>query len=64
MSTSITRGAAASIHWGDGSNTGAGAIVKGPDGTFVVSAEHPYAEEGDFTATVDWGDGPRGAPEP
>jgi hypothetical protein len=44
----------ATIDWGDGSSTTAGAISKSTGGPFAVSGNHTYAEEGshNFTVTI------------
>src|SRR5207247_5720188 len=44
----------ASINWGDGTSSTAGAVTQpGGMGTaFVVSGSHTYAEEGSYTTTI------------
>jgi hypothetical protein len=43
----------AAIDWGDGTPVSAGTITKSVDGTFTVTAaEHTYAEEGSYPASV------------
>ncbi|HEV2947519.1 MAG TPA: IPT/TIG domain-containing protein, partial [Gemmataceae bacterium] len=42
---------AATISWGDG-QTSTGTIIVGPNGTFVVSGDHTYADEGNFSFSV------------
>jgi hypothetical protein len=44
-------GFTATIDWGDGTPTTAGAIV-GSDGSFSVEGGHTYADEGNFTVTA------------
>jgi len=42
---------AATIDWGDG-QTSTGTITVGPNGTFVVSGDHAYVDEGNFSPSV------------
>jgi hypothetical protein len=42
----------ATIDWGDGSAPSAGTIAKGSDGTFAVTGEHTYADEGSYQVSV------------
>lgn len=50
--TSATAGSfLATVNWGDG--TSGAATVSGADGSFSISGDHTYAEEGPYSVTID-----------
>src|SRR5207302_6958396 len=60
-SVSLTVGDAALQPWGKGFSTTAGAAFSGVVGGFGDANPYAPEEDGDFSVSIDWGDGPPSA---